>query len=78
MDYDMHGNVWDWVQDRWHSDYNGAPTDGSAWEGGDNSFRVHRGGRWFDNAKHCRSAVRGGLDPGNRDDTLGFRLPKEL
>ena len=44
--YDMHGNVLEWVQDKWHSDYNGAPSDGSAWEDGDSSYRVLPG-RWL-------------------------------
>ncbi|HLB70625.1 MAG TPA: SUMF1/EgtB/PvdO family nonheme iron enzyme [Candidatus Methanoperedens sp.] len=39
----MHGNVWEWVQDVYHDNYDGAPDDGSAWEG-DGSFRVFRGG----------------------------------
>src|SRR5260370_28673928 len=43
--YDMHGNVWEWVEDSWHENYDGAPTDGSAWlRGGDPSYRVVRGG----------------------------------
>ncbi|MEO1788053.1 MAG: formylglycine-generating enzyme family protein, partial [Pseudomonadota bacterium] len=38
--YDMHGSVWEWCADTWHDTYNGAPTDGSVWEGGDPSLRV--------------------------------------
>ena len=44
--YDVHGNVWEWVQDEWHDTYNGAPTDGSAWEDGVSAALVYRGGRW--------------------------------
>ena len=45
--YDMHGNVWEWVEDSWHENYDGAPADGSAWlRGGDTSYRVVRGGSW--------------------------------
>ncbi|MEA3324727.1 MAG: formylglycine-generating enzyme family protein [Euryarchaeota archaeon] len=80
--YDMHGNVWEWVQDRWHSNYDGAPTDGSAWESGDGAHRVLRGGSWGGNARYCRSAdrrhddpgYRNSNDPGYRRDYLGFRL----
>jgi len=71
--YDMHGNVWEWVQDKWHSNYNGAPTDGSAWEG-DGSVRVFRGGSWYGSARGCRSAIRRGFDPADRYSDLGFRL----
>ena len=44
--YDMHGNVWEWVEDCWHESYEGAPSDGSAWTSGDCSRRVLRGGSW--------------------------------
>ena len=38
-------NVWEWVQDTWHINYNGAPEKGESWEGGENNnFRVFRGG----------------------------------
>lgn len=75
--YDMHGNVWEWVQDLYHSDYDGAPTEGSAWENGVGSDRVFRGGCWNAVAGVCRSAVRYGRDPGFRADGLGFRLLQE-
>ena len=41
--YDMQGNVWEWVEDRWHDFYNGAPNDGSAWTAGNDPRRVVRG-----------------------------------
>jgi formylglycine-generating enzyme required for sulfatase activity len=74
--YDMHGNVWEWVQDNWHADYNGAPTDGSSWESGSN--RVFRGGSWYNYAGGCRSAFRYDGDPGGRSGDLGFRLLRIL
>jgi formylglycine-generating enzyme required for sulfatase activity len=48
--HEMHGNVWEWVQDCWHDSYEGAPDDGAAWEeadGGDCGRRVVRGGSWY-------------------------------
>ncbi|MEG5163901.1 bifunctional serine/threonine-protein kinase/formylglycine-generating enzyme family protein [Microcoleus sp. AT3-A2] len=56
--YDMHGNVWEWCSDKWHDNYNGAPTDGSSWETGTDNNRVLRGGSCFFPAVDCRSALR--------------------
>jgi formylglycine-generating enzyme required for sulfatase activity len=57
--YDMHGNELEWCQDVSHDNYNGAPTDGSAWEtGGNSKSRVQRGGSWADYEASCRSAYR--------------------
>jgi len=59
--YDLHGNVWEWCEDDWHSDYTGAPTDGSAWIDEPRSKdgrRVRRGGSWVDDPWNCRSAFR--------------------
>jgi formylglycine-generating enzyme required for sulfatase activity len=57
--YDMVGNVWEWVEDCWHENYVGAPTNGSAWiEGGDCSQRFVRGGSWFNAPSFVRSASR--------------------
>ncbi|KOR30647.1 hypothetical protein TI04_04775, partial [Achromatium sp. WMS2] len=56
--YDIHGNVWEWCQDRWHDNYHGAPTDGSAWESGDSSRRLLRGGSWSYRDGYCRAAFR--------------------
>ena len=76
--YDMHGNVWEWVQDSWHGDYNGAPTDGSAWESGGGSLRVLRGGSWSSFTRYCQSAGRCSFDPSSRDFNVGFRLLMEV
>lgn len=57
--YDMHGNVWEWCYDTWHSSYEGAPTDGSAWkQNGNDLVRVLRGGSWDYAGYGCRSAFR--------------------
>jgi formylglycine-generating enzyme required for sulfatase activity len=76
--YDMHGNIWELCQDKWHPDYDGAPPDGSAWEGGSSSIRVFRGGSWLNLAGVCRSAYRNRSGPGNRYDYLGFRVLRTL
>ena len=75
--YDMHSNVWEWVQDSWHSNYDGAPADGSAWEG-DGSSRVLRGGCWGSSPGDCRSAVRMGYEADVLSFGCGFRLLRDL
>ena len=49
--YDMSGNVWEWVEDKWHSNYTDAPTNGSAWTSGSSSYRVYCGGSWYYGAR---------------------------
>ncbi|MEI6065180.1 MAG: bifunctional serine/threonine-protein kinase/formylglycine-generating enzyme family protein [Pseudanabaena sp. ELA748] len=73
--YDMHGNVWEWCEDVWHENYNGIPSDGSAWlSGGDQTRRLLRGGSWSYFAFFCRSAYRFRSDTSNRFDSFGFRV----
>ena len=74
--YDMHGNVWEWCQDDWHSDYEGAPIDGSAWLNNeeDNNDKLLRGGSWNYNPKYCRSAYRNGINLVVNNDIIGFRV----
>ena len=76
--YDMAGNVHQWVQDCYHDDYNGAPTDGSAWTSGDCSARVIRGGSWNFNPQYLRSANRNLLPTGFRNYFGGFRVGRTL
>jgi formylglycine-generating enzyme required for sulfatase activity len=74
----MHGNVWEWVEDNWHDDYNGAASDGAAWGGGDASFRVLRGGSWYKVALDVRSATRFRDLPDFRSADVGFRVARAL
>jgi len=75
--YDMSGNVWEWVEDGWHKDYNGAPSDGTAWQGSD-SRHVIRGGSWFFDQWIIDAADRRWNMPSDRYSTLGFRLARTL
>lgn len=74
--YDMHGNLWEWVEDDYHSNYDGAPANGIAWidEPNRGDGRVLRGGNWYYNAAYCRSANRNYSTPDDRDNFNGFRL----
>ncbi|MGD1871973.1 MAG: SUMF1/EgtB/PvdO family nonheme iron enzyme [Mastigocoleus sp.] len=73
--YDMHGNVYEWCEDTWHVNYNGAPTDGSAWIDNDNrSRRILRGGSWVGDSRSCRCANRSWTYSGLRGFGSGFRI----
>ncbi|MDY0977152.1 bifunctional serine/threonine-protein kinase/formylglycine-generating enzyme family protein [Massilia sp. CFBP9012] len=77
--HDMHGNVWEWVQDVVHDNYEGAPQDGSAWElGGDQVRRILRGGSWLYNPRYLRAALRNGFSAVLSNDIVGFRVVREL
>ena len=84
--YDVHGNVWEWVEDCWHKGYEGAPNDGSSWTskcqglgdfGGD-TFRMLRSGGWYFESRGMRSADRlvGKRDVRNND--VGFRVVRTV
>ena len=88
--HDMHGNAWEWVQDCWHYNYEGAPSDGGAWTGScqnvfedenyddEDGRRVVRGGSWADLPGGLRSAVRGDWSPRTLGNlALGFRLAQD-
>ena len=77
--FDMYGNVWEWVQDCWHDNYVGAPTDGSAWTTGcNNNRRVLRGGSWINDPALLRSDGRFSNTPDFRFIHIGLRLARTL
>jgi formylglycine-generating enzyme required for sulfatase activity len=76
--HDVHGNVWEWVEDCWTESYAGAPSDGKASTSGDCGRRVLRGGSWFDRPWSVRSAFRIGFDTGDRFYDSGFRIARTL
>ena len=77
--HDMLGNVWEWAEDCWHDDYDGAPRDGSAWtRGGDCGRRVLRGGSWSVVPRSLRSAYRDRSVAEDRGTGVGFRVARTL
>ena len=82
--YDMLGNLWEWTEDTYHNDYNGAPSDGSAWvqktSGNERVVgRVIRGGSWKNHSLFMRSAFRMGIEPVKRYDyKFGIRVVRTL
>jgi formylglycine-generating enzyme required for sulfatase activity len=76
--YDMHGNVWQWVQDCWNANYKDAPTDGVAWTSGDCAHRMLRGGSWISVKPLLRSAFRLRSYQISRGFDYGFRVARPL
>ena len=76
--FDTAGNVWEWVEDCWNDNYQGAPADGRAWTSGDCGQRVLRGGSWSSNPGSVRPALRDWNDPGSRLNNYGFRIARTL
>ncbi|MDA0342154.1 MAG: SUMF1/EgtB/PvdO family nonheme iron enzyme, partial [Proteobacteria bacterium] len=74
------GNVWEWVEDCWHKNYSGAPTNGSAriTKGRDCSDRVLRGGSWYLATWYARSAARDWNRANVRSGNFGFRVARTL
>lgn len=72
--YQMHGNVWEWVEDCWNESYTGAPSEGSAWTAGDCSRRALRGGSWVSLPWDIRSAARNRIPTSSRYYFVGFRV----
>jgi formylglycine-generating enzyme required for sulfatase activity len=76
--YQVHGNVYDWVENCWVDSYKGAPADSSAITAEDCALRVLRGGSWDDDPAVLRSAFRIRYSPDYRVSNVGFRLARTL
>jgi formylglycine-generating enzyme required for sulfatase activity len=76
--HDMHGNVWEWVEDCYQDNYSGAPADGSVWIAGECIGPVVRGGSWFSIPRRLRSAIRLRYTAVIRLNNLGFRVGRTL
>lgn len=76
--YDMHGNVWEWVQDCFRENYIGAPADGGPAPERDSCDRVSRGGSWYDVPEVARSAYRFKDGPNNSVSGMGLRVVRTI
>jgi formylglycine-generating enzyme required for sulfatase activity len=75
--HDLHGNVWELVEDCWNATYQSAPADGSARDKGDCSRHVIRGGSWYTGPKWIRSAKRDSDPVGYKNWNVGFRVARK-
>jgi len=76
--HDVHGNVYEYVEDCWHERYEGGPVDGSPWISSDCGRRVQRGGSWKARPPFIRSAIRIWIVANYWRDTFGFRVVRDL
>jgi len=76
--YDMHGNIWEWIEDCWADDYVGAPQDGTARQDGDCGRRVVRSGSWYYFPQLARSASRDNFPAHLFSYNIGIRLVREM
>jgi formylglycine-generating enzyme required for sulfatase activity len=76
--HDMHGNVWEWVQDCYRTNYNGSPSNGAAVTDRPNCTSIQRGGAWVTEPKDVRVANRFRREPQDRSNISGFRLARRL
>ncbi len=76
--FDMHGNVWEWVQDCYHDSYTGTPTYSDVIGRKSCQIRVWRGGSWINGPRDLRSANRGGVGPDLRSNSVGFRVARTI
>jgi formylglycine-generating enzyme required for sulfatase activity len=76
--FDMVGNVFEWVEDCFHENYNDAPTDGSTWASPNCMRHVVRGGGWLSHPGLLRTASRDWVGRNDRKDYVGFRVAREL
>jgi len=75
--YDIHGNVWEWLEDVWHSNYDNAPTDGSPWvSGGESNTHLLRSGSTLKPTFALRCARRSKYDSTDRYFDVGFRISR--
>jgi formylglycine-generating enzyme required for sulfatase activity len=79
--YDMHGNVWEWVEDCWHASYSNAPVDGTPWlddNNGDCTHRITRGGSWRNAVQDLRVTARLKYPTAHAAQVRGFRVALSL
>jgi len=75
--HDLLGNVFEWVEDCWHDDYTGAPTDGGARLADNCAVRELRGGSWFSSPRYVSAVYRNRFEHDYRSSSIGFRVVRE-